>query len=232
MRSAEGLAVLAPVDRRADPHWEVEAAIREIEFLNVHPIPAAERDEFFRAVLDRIIGHHLVAQQARARKLQVSEADVDEDVARMRKEFPSEKAFTETLASLHTSLNQLRAQRRLQPGRAVRSHRHRADGVGHGSRDSASSRANPERFQEPETALASHILILTRPDATPDERGAARARAVEILDQLRRGADFADLARERFADPRSAAQGGRLEVFPPGEDRSGLRSRRVRARSR
>ena len=62
---------------------------------------------------------------------------VDEDVDRMRQEFPSEKAFTETLASLHTSLRSAPRAAAPQPrGRAVRSRRDRADGVGHGGRDS------------------------------------------------------------------------------------------------
>lgn len=210
-------AILARVNDEPIQRWEVESAIREIEFLNVHPVPAAERDEFFRTVLDRIIGHHLVAQEARARKLQISDAEVDEDVARMRQEFPSEKAFTDTLATLHTSLDQVRAQRRLslEVAQLVRTAIAPTVSVTE-AEVQAYYRANPDRFQEPETARASHILILTRPDATPDERDAARARAAEILEQLRRGADFADLARKRSQDPRSAPQGGRLEVFPRG----------------
>jgi parvulin-like peptidyl-prolyl isomerase len=210
-------AVLARVNDEPIPRWEVEAAIREIEFLNVHPVPAAERTEFFNAVLDRIIGHHLVVQEARARKLRVSDAEVDQDVARMRSEFPSERAFTETLASLHTSLDQLREQRRLSLEVAQFVRLTIAPTVTVTEAEiQAYYRDNPERFQEPETASASHILILARPDATPEERARARARAVEILEQLHGGADFADLARKRSQDPRSAGQGGRLDVFARG----------------
>ena len=211
-------AILARVNDEPIQRWEVEAAIREIEYLNVHPVPAAERDEFFRAVLDRTIGHHLVAQEARARKLQVSDAEVDQDVERMRKEFPSERAFSEMLASLHTSLDQLRAQRRLSLEVALFVRSAIAPTVVVTEPEiQAYYRANPERFQEPESALASHILILTRPDSSPEDVADARARAVDILEQLKRGTDFADLARRRSQDPRSAPQGGRLEVFPRGK---------------
>jgi parvulin-like peptidyl-prolyl isomerase len=211
-------AVLARVNDEPIPRWEVEAAIREIEYLNVHPVPAAERDEFFRAVLDRIIGHHLVAQEARARKLHVSDAEVDADIANMRKEFPSEQAFTETLASLHTSLEQLRVQRRLslEVAHFVRSAI--APTVSVTEADVlAYYRANPERFEEPETADASHILILTRPDSSAEELTAAHAKAVAILGELRKGADFAELARQRSQDPRTAPRGGRLDEFPKGK---------------
>ena len=151
----------------------------------------------------------------------------------MRKDFPSEKAFTETLASLHTSLDQLRAQRRLslEVAQFVRTAIAPTVSVTEAEIQEY-YRANPERFQEPETALASHILILTRPDATPDEQAASRARAVEILEQLRRGADFADLARKRSQDPKSAARRRPSGRVSSGTNGSGLRSRCVRARSR
>jgi parvulin-like peptidyl-prolyl isomerase len=211
-------AVLARVNDEPIPRWEVESAIREIEYLNAHPVPAAERDEFFRAVLDRIIDHHLVAQEALAHKIQVSDADVDRDVERMRQEFPSPRAFDEMLASLHTSLDQLRTQRRISLLMAQYVRAAISPGVSvTESEIQAYYRANPERFQEPESADASHILILTRPDASPEDVAAARARAVEILEQVKGGADFADLARTRSQDPRSAPQGGHLEVFPRGK---------------
>jgi parvulin-like peptidyl-prolyl isomerase len=210
--------ILARVNDEAIQRWEVEAAIREIEYLNVHPVPAAERDEFFKAVLDRIIGHHLVAQEARARKLQVSDMEVDADIAKMRQEFPSEKAFTDTLASLHTSLDQLRAQRRLSLEVAHYVRAAIAPTVSVTEAEiQAYYRDNPERFEEPETAVASHILILTRPDSSSEELTAAHAQATAILGELRKGADFADLARKRSQDPRTAARGGRLDVFPKGQ---------------
>jgi parvulin-like peptidyl-prolyl isomerase len=211
-------SILARVNDEAIQRWEVEAAIREIEYLNVHPVPAAERDEFFRAVLDRIIGHHLIAQEARARQLQVSDAEVDADIAKMRQEFPSEKAFTDTLASLHTSLDQLRAQRRLSLEVAHYVRAAIAPTVSVTDLEiQAYYRDNPERFQEPETAVASHILILTRPDSSAEELTAAHAKAAAILDDLRKGADFEELARTRSQDPRTAARGGRLDVFPRGQ---------------
>lgn len=105
-------AIVARVNGEAIEGWEVEAALREITLSNLHPIPQAERDELVRSILDRIIGHHLAAQLARTRKLTVSEAAVDAEVARMRDEFANDRAFEEMLATFRLTRDQLRQQRR------------------------------------------------------------------------------------------------------------------------
>lgn len=66
-----------------------------------------------------------------------------------------------------------------------------------------------------EAARARHILIKwdNESDAAKAE---ARQEAESILRQLRNGADFDDLARERSEDPGSAAKGGDLGWFGKG----------------
>ena len=69
--------------------------------------------------------------------------------------------------------------------------------------------AKPERFQAPEQVQVRHILI-----AGTD--GSARAQAEKTLDDLKAGANFAQLAKERSADTGSAAKGGDLGLFARG----------------
>jgi len=71
-------------------------------------------------------------------------------------------------------------------------------------------KANPERFARGEQVRASHILIAGEGDEP-------RVQAEEILAQLKAGADFAELAREKSADPGSAAKGGDLGFFGRGQ---------------
>ena len=69
------------------------------------------------------------------------------------------------------------------------------------------------------TVRARHILISTmkgkdgkaRPDAE------ARARAEQVLTQLKAGTDFAQLARQYSEDPANAARGGDLGLFSAGD---------------
>ncbi|MDX4952416.1 MULTISPECIES: peptidylprolyl isomerase [Delftia] len=69
--------------------------------------------------------------------------------------------------------------------------------------------AQPQRFQTDEQVRARHILIAGK--------GAeARAQAEQILEELKKGADFSSLAKERSADKGSAARGGDLGFFSHG----------------
>jgi peptidyl-prolyl cis-trans isomerase D len=67
---------------------------------------------------------------------------------------------------------------------------------------------------EDEQVRARHILVSFRNDA---EEAQARAKAEDLLRQLRAGADFAALAREHSDDPGSAEQGGDLGFFGRGQ---------------
>jgi peptidyl-prolyl cis-trans isomerase C len=70
--------------------------------------------------------------------------------------------------------------------------------------------AQPDRFKVGEEVQARHILISGK-DAE------ARAKARQVLAQLKGGADFATLAKEISSDKGSAARGGDLGFF--GRDR-------------
>jgi peptidyl-prolyl cis-trans isomerase C len=72
--------------------------------------------------------------------------------------------------------------------------------------------ANIENYQVPEQVEVSHILIVPEADADTDPNVAdtkALAKAQYLLEQIKNGADFAQLATENSACP-SAARGGDL----------------------
>lgn len=70
--------------------------------------------------------------------------------------------------------------------------------------------AQPQRFQALEEVRVRHILIRS------SEPG-AKATAEKLLAELKNGADFASLAREKSGDPGSAAQGGELGFIAKGK---------------
>jgi peptidyl-prolyl cis-trans isomerase C len=72
-----------------------------------------------------------------------------------------------------------------------------------------SYKANSKKYEQPEQVRASHILIRT---AEPE----AKVKAEAILKELRNGAEFSKLAKEKSQDPGSAAKGGDLGFFGRG----------------
>ncbi len=75
---------------------------------------------------------------------------------------------------------------------------------------------NKERFAEPESVVASHILISV--DASDDDavKAEKKAKAEAILKDLQGGADFAAVAAEKSDCP-SKARGGDLGQFTRGQ---------------
>jgi peptidyl-prolyl cis-trans isomerase D len=75
--------------------------------------------------------------------------------------------------------------------------------------------ANKDHFALPERVKVRHILISTPPagaDGKVDQKGVdeARAKAADILKQIRAGGNFAELAKKYSQDPGSATNGGEL----------------------
>lgn len=68
----------------------------------------------------------------------------------------------------------------------------------------------------PEAVRARHILILAAQQSPSPEKAKARARAEHLLEQVRKGEDFAQLAREHSDDRDSGARGGELGLLSPG----------------
>ncbi|HZR27820.1 MAG TPA: peptidyl-prolyl cis-trans isomerase [Terriglobales bacterium] len=74
-----------------------------------------------------------------------------------------------------------------------------------------------DEFRVPEQVKASHILIKVPEGADPKVDAAARAKAEDILKQLKAGANFEELAKKNSEDPGSGKQGGSLGWFGRGQ---------------
>ncbi len=76
---------------------------------------------------------------------------------------------------------------------------------------------NLERLAGKEERRASHILINASKDAPAADREKAKARATELLEQVRKApGTFAELAKKYSQDTGSAASGGDLDFFGRG----------------
>jgi peptidyl-prolyl cis-trans isomerase D len=72
--------------------------------------------------------------------------------------------------------------------------------------------SNPEKFENPKTVQARHILIKVDPDAKPEEVESARQRAEDVLKMAKEDQDFAALARQYSEGP-TKTKGGDLGTF-------------------
>lgn len=71
-------------------------------------------------------------------------------------------------------------------------------------------------YAKPEQRRASHILIPLDADADEEAVAKARAKAEALIEQIKGGASFVELARKESGDPGSAREGGDLGWFGRG----------------
>jgi len=83
-------------------------------------------------------------------------------------------------------------------------------------------RTHTDQFRSSDRVKVRHILVQTPkpgPDGKVDQKGVdeARAKAADILKQIKAGANFADLAKKNSDDPGSKEQGGELSWIIKGQ---------------
>jgi peptidyl-prolyl cis-trans isomerase C len=213
---AELPEVLAKVNGQPVTKAEFDRLIKNVE-AGRGRIPAEKRDEVFRAALDQLITYNVLKQEAAARKLTVSETDVDAQVAQMQKQFPNEAEFNKALAARNATVAQLKADARVDMTINKLMEAELATATAATDADAQDFYAkNPDKFKQGETVRASHILIEAKEGVDEATKKAARAKIDAILKRAKGGEDFAALARENSADG-NAAQGGDLGFFPRGQ---------------
>jgi peptidyl-prolyl cis-trans isomerase C len=196
---------------------EFEGAIHSVEARAGRPVPAEQRDQVYRSVLDDLVAYRLLRQEARRRQVPVADVDLETRLGGLRKQFGTEQAFELALKAQHTSLEKLREDARsdLMVNKLLQDEVLSKIQVKPGDISSFYEK-NPDKFQQPEMVHASHILVIVPPEADAKTKGALKARAVEALKAAKAGKDFAALARQ-YSQDGSAAKGGDLGFFPRGQ---------------
>ena len=212
--------VLAKVNGEAIEKWEFDNAVKRIEARAGSPVPPEKRDEVLRGVLDQLVAYHVLAQEARARKMDPTQPELDARIGEIQRSYPNEEAFKQGIAAMGMTLDQLRQQARtsLQVAKIIDAEVASKIAV-QDAEVAAFYQQNLERFKQGDTVHASHIVIglPQNPPPTPAQKAEAKARAQAILKTIRAGGDFATLARSESQDSGSAQNGGDLGFIPKGQ---------------
>ena len=211
-------AVVARVDGESVERWELENAIHGMEARAGGTMPPERRDEIVRSLVDQLIGYHVLSQEAHARKMDATDAEVEARIAQIKSGMASADAFQQALAAQGISVEQLRTETRmsLQAGKLVDAEVNSKIAVSD-AEVATFYQQNIDRFKQGESVHASHILVAAPQNADPAARQQARVKAEVVLKAVKGGADFATVARSQSMDPGSAQNGGDLGFFPRGQ---------------
>ncbi len=221
--------VVAIVGDSAVLSSQVQEEIQRLAFQGQElPQDRAGQERLFREILQRQIERLLVLQAAQDDSLLVVDEDrvqeiVDQEIQRRAQAFGGQPGLAQALAGegltlasyrdfLSTDvrqeqLQQLFMQRRLQGAPPVV--------VTDAELREAYEQARPTLQDRPRTLTFHQVVI--RPASTDSAKAATRAFAEELVDSLRAGADFAELAERYSQDPGSASNGGDLGWFRRGQ---------------
>ena len=166
----------------------------------------------YRQILDELIMDKLVAKAAAGET--VSEEDVAAEIAKLKKQFPSEDAFQAQLKEAGQSPDKLQTAIRtmLQQQHWMQSQIKDGDKITEADAKKFYD-TNTEEFKNPETVKASHILFLVNKDDSEEISKQKEAAAKKAAARAKKGEDFSKLAKELSEEPGAKQSGGDLGFF-------------------
>ncbi|MDB4866586.1 MAG: peptidylprolyl isomerase, partial [Cohnella sp.] len=151
--------------------------------------------------LDGMLTLKLIDLEAKKVNAVVNPADIDAELAIFKKSYPSDAQFNAAMQQNNMTLDSLKQQIgiQLKLRKIFEPQIKPTDDQLKKYFD-----ANKASFGTAEVVRASHILLATK------------AEADAVLAELKKGTDFATLAKEKSTDPGSKANGGDLDYFGRG----------------
>jgi foldase protein PrsA len=190
------------------------------------PDKDAQKDEYERfeqSVAEYLVKMEVLAQQASAYKIEVTDADVEAAIAEIKQMFQGDEArFEEALKKQHLSLEQFTEQTRdrllLDKMRAAVT----ADVEVTEAELKAYYEANKDDYVQPEEREVRHILIAVggadgESAPTQADWEAAKKEADKIRAEVQNGANFRATAEKYSDDEATRSSGGRLGTVTPGQ---------------
>lgn len=214
--------IVAIVNNDIITYYELEKGLKG---LNLPSQAAANRSEIQKQLLFQMIDHKLVDMQVKKLGLQVMAEEIDKALNRIKQEqgWNSPEEFNAALAKQGLTEKEFKEKIKDQILRFKLITREIGSKVIISKeRIQEYYQKNKDQFQRTEGVHLAHILLRTGEDTSPEELAAQKKKAQEIWERLKKGEDFAELART-FSQDASAAQGGDLGVFKLTEIDASLR---------
>lgn len=181
------------------------------------PMDPAQYAEIRDEVLDNLINREVLHQETQRLEITVDDATVDQQLERVKGQFPSEAEFKQMLTGMRLDETAVRQQFRQDLSIQKLINDQVVEAVKVPEEDVRKFYAeHPEHFEQSAQVQARHILLKVEPDADDAQKQAAREKLTDIQAQLKDGGDFAELAAAHSDCP-SGQQGGDLGYFGKGQ---------------
>lgn len=165
----------------------------------------------YSQLLNDLIMDKLVAEASA--KEQVTPADVDAEIEKIKSQFPDAALFEQQLTQSGMTVDKLKENiaKMLQQQRWMQSQVKTPEVTDEATQNFYNS--NPTEFEQPETVEASHILFMVDPDASEETVKEKQEAATNAAKRASNGEDFNALAKELSEEPGADQSGGDLGFF-------------------
>lgn len=185
------------------------------------PADVAGQREIARGVLNDLVDEEILVQQAKDLKIDVPESEVttaaDRQIKEVRSHFQSDAEYRTELKNAgfgspeeyrRTLLDQFRRRELQRRAYAELQKRAKPASVTEEEVNAAFERTRGELQKRPATIAFRQIVVAPRASAAADAR--ARAKAESLLVELKKGANFEEMAKRESMDPGTKNVGGDL----------------------
>lgn len=215
--------IVLVVDQDAMTKGEMEEAISTIFTVQGMPVPALGSSDYQQAkkeVMDGFIREVLMAEEADREKIEIEDGDVDhhvdEELANMKKRYPSDQEFQDALKKEGISLDDLKQDiheqmlRRVKANRILQMKQHDLPKTAFVTDEEVRDYfdQHPKDYEQVKFSI---ILFRIPPKSTSAYKQEVEKQAKGIMAQLKNGGDFAALAKKYSEDEASADKGGQME---------------------
>lgn len=194
-----------------------EAFDTAVKMAGVDPASLSNDEKLagYNKLLEDLVMDTLLKGEAKG--IEVSDAEVDEEISQIKSSFPDEKTFEEQLAQFGQTPEKLRGLVKdgLQQRKWIESK------IGDSAKVTEADAKkyydeNPDQFEQPEQVAASHILFMV-PEGAPEEEvkkkeEAAKA-ALAKARETKTDEEFNALAKQLSEEPGADERGGDLGLF-------------------
>jgi peptidyl-prolyl cis-trans isomerase C len=180
-------------------------------------VPPAQVGVVRGQILESLINQELLYQSSKKNNIKVDQKTIDERYDSIKKRFKTEEEFKEAIANMNVTEATIRAQ--LEKGLAIDELLKKKVVKDLAVTEEESRNfynENPEQFKQAEQVKASHILIKVQPTADEAKKTEARKKIESVQGKLKKGDEFADVAKEYSEGP-SKSRGGDLGYFKRGQ---------------
>jgi peptidyl-prolyl cis-trans isomerase C len=215
---AEG-SVVAKVNGVTITKAELDRAVKSVmsQGRQQQPLDAESMKKAETAVRDQMVATELLYQAGQKNEVKDLEKQLDEKFEQTKKRFPSGEEYEKALKQNEIDEKQLRENIRKDLVITALLEKEVTAKVSVPDADVKKFyETNADKFKKPESVRASHILIGVDAKATDEEKKKAKEKAEALLQKVKKGEDFAALAKTESSCP-SSAQGGDLGEFGRGQ---------------